>query len=102
MDAKYLQRIYWQISGVTMLLLVLALGANSWLSQRTFEAELVPEAARKAITVASTVRNLILKAVASGIEYKKLYGVDTAFADVFADNPEFTSMAATDQAGAVL
>ncbi len=102
MDAKYLQRIYWQISGVTMLLLVLALGTNSWLSHRTFEAELVPEAARKAITVASTVRNLILKAVGSGIEYKKLYGVDTAFAEVFADNPEFTSMAATDQAGAVL
>ena len=102
MDAKYLQRIYWRISGVIMLLVVIALGINSWLSHRTFEAELVPEAARKAVTVGATVRKLILKAVESGIDYRALYGVDTAFAEVFEDNPEFTSMAATDTQGAIL
>ena len=102
MDAKYLQRIYWRISGVIMLLVVITLGINSWLSHQTFEAELVPEAARKAVTVGTTVRKLILKAVESGIDYRALYGVDTAFEEVFADNPEFTSMAATDAQGIIL
>jgi MFS family permease/HAMP domain-containing protein len=102
MDAKYLQRVYWRISGVTMLLVVLALAANSYFSHRTFEAELVPEAAKKAVTVGASVRNLILKAVNSGIEYGSLYGVDRAFADVFADNREFTSMVATDAQGKIL
>ena len=85
-----------------MLLVVLALGINSWFSHHAFETELVPEAARKAVTVGTTVRKLILKAVEAGIDYRALYGVDTAFAEVFEDNPEFTSMAATDDRGNIL
>lgn len=102
MDARYLQRVYWRISGVTMLFVVLALAANSYFSHRTFEAELVPEAAKKAITVGASVRNLILKAVNAGIDYRSLYGVESAFEEVFADNKEFTSMSATDAAGTIL
>lgn len=102
MDDQYLKRIYFRISGITMLLVVLALAANSYLSHRTFEAELVPETAKKAVTVGASVSNLILKAVSAGVDYKALYGVDKAFQEVFAANPEFTFMAATDAGGKIL
>lgn len=102
MDNTYLKRIYWRISGVTMFLVILALAANSYLSHQTFEAELVPETAKKAVTVGASVRNLILKAVGAGVDYKSLYGVDKAFQEVFAANPEFTFMAATDSSGKIL
>lgn len=102
MDNLYLKRIYWRISGVTMLLVVLALAANSYLFHKTFEAELVPETAKKAVTVGASVSNLILKAVSAGVDYRSLYGVDKAFQEVFSANPEFTFMAATDESGKIL
>ncbi|MBL8518053.1 MAG: MFS transporter [Betaproteobacteria bacterium] len=102
MDASYLKRIYWRISGITMLLVILALAANSYLSHKIFEAELVPETAKKAVTVGASVSNLILKAVSAGVDYKALYGVDKAFQEVFDSNPEFTFMAATDTSGKIL
>ncbi len=101
-ENTYLKKIYWRISSVTMLLVILALAANSYFSHRTFEAELVPETAKKAVTVGASVSNLILKAVSAGVDYKALYGVDKAFTEVFAANPEFAYMAATDMAGKVL
>lgn len=102
MDDKYLKRMYWRISGVTMLLVLLALGINSFFAHRAFEEELVPETSRKAATVAHSVSNLIQKAVTAGVDYRSLYGVDKTFELVFADYPEFSYMAATDVNGKIL
>src|SRR5204863_7440728 len=67
-----------------------------------FERELIPETEQKAATVAASVRALILKAIASGVPFDKLYGVEQTFAEVFDENPEFRYAALTDVDGNVV
>lgn len=102
MEKAYLQRIYWQLTGVIMAAVIIALAGLSYFSQRAFERELVPEVAREAATVGASVRALILKAVDYGIEYRALYGVEKAFEDVHGENPAFNYVAATDENGRIL
>ena len=102
MNQTYLRRIYWRLTGAIMLAVVLALALNSYLSHRTFERTLSPEMAKKALTVMASVRALMLKAVDQGIEYRALHGVDATFDEAREENPEFSSLAATDARGAIL
>jgi len=102
MKVSVLKRIYWRLTGVIMLAVISALLASSWFSHRAFEQNLVPEVARKAASVATSARALIMRAVELGIPFHELYGVDQTFAEMQEENPEFGFLAITDPAGQVL
>lgn len=102
MDQSYLAKLYWRLTGLVMLVLVIVLGGISFFTQHAFEQRLLPELVQKAVTVGSSTRMLILRAVDYGIDYRNLYGVASAFAELRKENPEFAYIAATNEAGAVL
>ena len=102
LEKNYLWRIYWRLAGVIMVCVVVALAAVSYFSHRVFERELVPETEQKAATVGASVRALVLKATSYGIDFSGLYGVESTFAEVFEENPEFAYMAITNTDGNVL
>lgn len=94
--------MYWRLTGIILLVVVAALAANSYVSNRSFEHALVPEMARKAVAVGVSVRSLILKAVDQTIAFDELQGVELSFEEARSDNPEFGYMAVTDAKGKVL
>jgi len=102
MEKLYLRRIYWQLTGAIMLVMVLALGVLSYFSHQAFEQNLVPEMEKKALTVGASIESLIDKATGYGIAYPSLHGVEQAFAEAKQENPDFSYLAATDEAGRVL
>jgi MFS family permease len=102
LEKNYLWRIYWQLAGVIMVCVVIALAAVSYFSHRVFERELVPETEMKAATEGASVRALILKATSYGIAFDRLYGVDRTFEEVFSENPEFSFAGITNSEGALL
>jgi len=102
MEQAYLRRIYWQLTGVIMAVMLAALAAISWLSHAAFERELVPEMALKAATVGSSVRALVYKAMDFGIEFQNIYGVEQALKESDDDNVDISYLALTDASGKVL
>jgi MFS family permease len=102
MDAAYLRRMYWRLTGVMMLVVIGALLTNSYVSHRAFEKALVPEMEKKAATVGGSVRLLMQKAVGYRMPFEQLYGVEEAFRNVRIENPEFAYIAATNTAGDIL
>lgn len=102
MDRTYLQKLFWRITAVVMVVIVVALAGISFFTQRIFEAHLLPDFTQKAVTVGASARSLILRAVDYGIDYRQLYGVDAAFAELRQDNPELAYIGLTDAAGQVL
>ncbi len=103
MNGNYLRRIYWRLTGVVMIAIIIAaLMANSYLSHRAFERALVPEMAKKTATVGVSVRSLMLKAVEHGIDFRALHGVEQTFDEVVSENPDFSFIAATDASGTIL
>ncbi len=102
LDKNYLWRIYWQLAGVIMASVVVALAIVSYYSHSVFERELAPETEKKALTVGASVRALVLKATGYGVDFAALHGVEQTFEEVFSENPEFSSIAITDATGRVL
>jgi putative ABC transport system substrate-binding protein len=102
MEKLYLRRIYWQLTGVITVAMVLTLAALSFITQRAFEQELVPEMARKAQTVGASVNALLTRAMSYGIAFHSLYGVDQTLDNVLGENPDFAYLAVTDAKGAIL
>lgn len=102
MKSTYLRGVYWQLTGVVMLAVVIALAVNSYFSQLAFERALVPEMEKKAATVGASVRTLILKAAENRIALRELYGVEEKFDEVKSENPDFSFMALTDPHGEIL
>jgi MFS family permease len=102
LEKNYLWRIYWQLAGVIMLCVVIALAVVSYFSHRVFERELVPETERKAATEGASVRSLVLKASSYGIAFDGLYGVDKTFEEIFSENPEFSFAGITNTDGRLL
>ncbi|OMH30296.1 MFS transporter [Motiliproteus sp. MSK22-1] len=102
MDATYLKRMYWKVTGFILIIVTLCLALTSYYSQKQFEQALIPEVAKKAQTVGKGINRLIVKAVDLGIAYDQLYAVNQAFAAVIAEHPEFDYIAATDRQGEVL
>jgi predicted MFS family arabinose efflux permease len=102
MNDWYLRRIHWLLTGVVMISVVAALAINAFFSHRAFEQALVPEMAKKAITVGTSIRALMLKAVEQRIDFRRLNGVDQTFEAAALDNPDFSYMAATDARGQIL
>ena len=102
MNQRYLRGIYLRLAGVVMLVVVLALAASAYFSHRIFERALAPELSRKAITLGSSVRSLVLKAVDNGIGFRELYGVEQKFDEINEAIPEVNYIAMTDAQGEVL
>lgn len=102
MSRKRLWWMYWRLTGIILLIVVAALAANSYVSHRNFARALVPEMAKKAATVAASVRLLMLKAVDQKIAFDQLYGVDQAFREVVEENNDFAYMAVTDTMGRII
>lgn len=101
-EKNYLWRIYWQLAGVIMVCVVIALAVVSYFSHRVFDRELVPETEAKAATEAASVRALMLKAVSYGIPFDGLNGVDRTFEEIFSENPEFSYAGVTNSEGTLL
>ena len=60
MNQSYLRRIYLRLAGVVMLIVMLALAANAFVSHRSFERALAPDMAKKVATVGASIRSLVL------------------------------------------
>jgi MFS family permease len=99
---RYLRGIYLRLAGAIMLVVVLALSVNAFLSHRAFESALAPAMAKKVATVGASIRALVLRAVDNRIDFRELYGVEQKFDEVKAESPELSSFAITDTAGRVL
>ncbi len=102
LEKNYLWRIYWQLAGVIMVCVVIALAVVSYFSHRVFDHELVPETEKKAATEGSSLRALVLKATSYGIPFDALYGVDRTFEEMFGENPEFSYAGITNTEGTLL
>lgn len=102
MSASALRGIYLRLAGVVMLVVVLALGASAFLSHRVFESALAPAMSKKVATIGASVRSLVLRAVAHGIDFRELYGIEQKFDEIKKDVPEIASFAITDPLGHVL
>jgi len=102
MNHSYLRNVYLRLAGVVMVVVVLALAANGFLSHRIFEQALVPELAKKAVTVGTSVRSLVFKALEHGLEFNALHGVEETFAEIDAETPEMAYFSITDTSGRVL
>ena len=57
LEKNYLWRIYWQLAGVIMVCVVIALAVVSYFSHRVFDHELVPETEKKAATEGASMRD---------------------------------------------
>ncbi|HXZ49981.1 MAG TPA: MFS transporter [Usitatibacter sp.] len=102
LEKNYLWRVYWQLAGVIMVCVVIALAVVSYFSHRVFDRELVPETEKKAATEGASLRALVLKATGYGIPFDGLYGVNRTFEEVFSENPEFSYAAITNTEGTLL
>jgi MFS family permease len=101
MEQDYLRRIYWQLTGVIMAVMLAALVGISYFSHQAFERALTPEIARKAATVGASVRALINKAMDHGIAFERIYGAEQTLKSSDDVNPDISYLALTDQAGKV-
>jgi MFS family permease len=99
---RYLRGIYLRLTGVIMLVIVLALAANAVFSHRTFESALAPQMAKKVATVGASIRSLMLKSYENSMDFKELFGVEQVFDEVRESIPEIASFAVTDPKGRLL
>ena len=102
MSQSYLRKIYLRLTGVLMLVVLLALTATAYLSHHTFERALVPAMAKKVASGGGSARSLLLKAMALQIDFREMYGVEQTFDELKASIPEVSYVAVTDTEGAIL
>jgi predicted MFS family arabinose efflux permease len=102
MSQSYLRSIYLRLAGVVMLVVVLALAANAYLSHRAFEGALAPEMAKKVASGGASARQLVLKAMEHQIAFRELYGVEQTFDELKRSIPDIAYVAVTDAQGAIL
>ncbi len=102
MSTSYLRSVYLRLAGVVTLVVMLALAANAFLSHRIFERALAPQMASKVGSVGASIRGLVFKAVANGVDFRELYGVTDRFKEIREEVPEISYIAITDPAGTIL
>lgn len=102
MTQSYLRGVYLRLAGTVMLVVVLALAANAYLSHQAFERALAPEMARKVASGGASARSLVLKAMEHHIGFRELYGVEQTFDELKASIPEISYIAVTDPHGGIL
>jgi predicted MFS family arabinose efflux permease len=102
MTQSYLRSIYLRLAGVVMLVVVLALAANAYLSHRAFEAALAPEMAKKVASGGASARQLVLKAMEHQIAFREIYGIEQTFDELKRSIPDIAYVAVTDAQGAIV
>lgn len=102
MNNHYLRRIYLQLATVVTVVVLLALGTNAVYSQHAFEQALVPQMARKMVSVGASINAPLVKGVQNDIAFDALYGVEQRFDAVKKELPEVLFVALTDTAGRLL
>jgi predicted MFS family arabinose efflux permease len=102
MSPSYLRSVYLRLAGVVMLVVVLALAANAYLSHRAFEGALAPEMAKKVASGGASARQLVLKAMEHQIAFRELYGVEQTFDELKRSIPDIAYVAVTDTQGSIL
>ena len=102
MNQGYLRGIYLRLTGVLMLVVVLALAVNAFFSHRAFERSLAPEMAKKVASGGASARGLVLKAMEHNIAFRELYGVEQTFDELKGAIPDIAYVAVTDTQGTVL
>jgi MFS family permease len=102
MSQSYLSSVYLRLAGAVMLVVVLALAANAYLSHRAFERALAPEMAKKVASGGASARLLVLKAMEHQIGFRELYGVEQTFDELKGSIPDISYIAVTDAQGEIL
>jgi predicted MFS family arabinose efflux permease len=102
MTQSYLRSIYLRLAGVVMVVVVLALAANAYLSHRAFEAALAPEMAKKVASGGASARQLVLKAMEHQIAFREIYGIEQTFDELKRSIPDIAYVAVTDAQGATI
>ena len=102
MSPSYLRSVYLRLTGVLMLIVLLALAVSAYLSHQAFERALVPEMAKKVASGGATVRSLIIKAMEQRIDFGKMYGVEQSFAELKESIREVSYVALTDMQGNIV
>ena len=102
MNQSYLRGIYLRLTGVLMLIVMLALAAGGYLSHIGFERALVPEMAKQVVSGGASARNLVLKAMEHNVRFRELYGVEQTFDELKGAIPDIAYVAVTDTLGTVL
>ena len=102
MSPSYLRSVYLRLTGVLMLIVLLALAVSAYLSHQAFERALVPEMAKKVANGGATVRSLIIKAMEQRIDFGKMYGVEQSFDELKESIREVSYVALTDMQGNIV
>ncbi len=102
MSPSYLRSVYLRLTGVLMLIVLLALAVSAYLSHQAFERALVPEMAKKVASGGATVRSLIIKAMEQRIDFGKMYGVEQSFDELKESIREVSYVALTDMEGNIV
>ena len=102
MSPSYLRSVYLRLTGVLMLIVLLALAVSAYLSHQAFERTLVPEMAKKVASGGATVRSLIIKAMEQRIDFGKMYGVEQSFDELKESIREVSYVALTDMQGNIV
>lgn len=82
-----------------LFLLLIGAGLVAYAAQRTFESDLRPEMTQKGVLIARSLAGQFERALAQGIAFQHLRGVDSLFQDLRAANNEILFIAALDAAG---
>ena len=91
-----------RLTVVTIGVLLLAAGAASWLSLRSFDPLFQPELARKAQTVGDLLAAQIDRGLAARIPLNRMPGLDRLFADEAGRHVDIAYVAVTDPAGRIV
>lgn len=82
-----------------LFLLLIGAGLVAYAAQRTFESDLRPEMTQKGVLIAHSLAGQFEHALAQGIAFRRLRGVDSLFHDLRAANSEILFIAALDSSG---
>ena len=82
-----------------LLVLLLSQAAISWFAWSVIEEQIRPELDRKALTVAISVNNKIIRALDYGIPFDRLAGIQDFFEQILKENDDLAYLVIVDTAG---
>ena len=102
MSQSYLRAVYLRLAGVVMLVVIVALAASAYFSQRVFERTLAPEMSKKVAAGGASARAVLLRAMEHSVAFTEIYGIEQTFDELKAAIPDVAYVAVTDVHGEIL